>query len=65
MNAVRADVALIASGNPRMTTIAEAQLVQLNAIALNTSRNALAAESINELLRSVTTTTSQGRVLKV
>lgn len=65
LNAVRADVALIASGNPRMTTIAEAQLVQLNAIALNTSRNALAAESINELLRSVTTTTPQGRVLKV
>lgn len=65
LNAVRADVALIASGNPRMTTIAEAQLVQLNAIALNTSRNALAAESINELLRSVTTTTNQGRVLKV
>lgn len=65
LNAVRADVALIASGNPRMTTIAEAQLVQLNAIALNTSRSALAAEGINELLRSVTTTTNQGRVLKV
>lgn len=65
LNAVRADVALIAMGSPRMTTIAEAQLAQLNVIATNTSRSAVAVEAINTLLRSVTTTTSSGRVLKV
>ena len=65
LNAVRADVALIAMGSPRMTTIAEAQLAQLNVIATNTSRSAVAVEAINTLLKSVTTTTSSGRVLKV
>jgi hypothetical protein len=65
LNAVRADVALLAIANPRMTTIAESQLTQLTLIATNTSRSAVAVEAINNLLRSVTTTTSSGRVLKI
>ena len=65
LNAVRADVALLAIANPRMTTIAESQLTQLTLIATNTSRSAVAVEAIINLLRSVTTTTSSGRVLKI
>lgn len=45
---------------PKMSVIAQAQLQQLNAIAINTERNAQFAEEIRDILDSARTTKSRG-----
>ena len=73
LNAIRQDVSVqrnvmenIGSNLlPTLSITAQAQLQQLNAIAANTLANANAAREILTILSSVTTTGSNGRVLKI
>lgn len=65
LNAVRADVSLIASGYPRLTVIGQSQLEQLTMIASNTMRSAVASETILKLFQSVTMATSSGKAIRV
>jgi hypothetical protein len=64
INAIRADVSvkreyirqIVEDYMPRFSVIVEAQLRQLEAIAINTENNAKAAEEIKDLLSSNITT---------
>lgn len=68
LNAIRADVSImrqIQQNGENNTGIFQAQLQQLNAIAQNTQRNAVAAEDIYAVLNSITYASTKGKALRV